>query len=55
VAVAQIRAGRWARPDIVALEYGGIGDGFSWRSDASVLEEQVPRLAQLVTSAGRAT
>lgn len=31
--VAAIREGHAAKPDIVAIEYGGIGDKFEWRSD----------------------
>jgi uncharacterized protein (UPF0276 family) len=44
----QIRAGRWGAPWTVALEYGGIGEPFKWRSDARVIEEQVPRLFDMV-------
>ena len=48
---AQIRAGKWAKPDILALEYGGIG----WLkdlcgSDKNAIAEQVPRLYKLVES-----
>jgi uncharacterized protein (UPF0276 family) len=47
-AMQRIRAGEWPRPWTVALEYGGVGEPFKWRSDQSVLEEQVPRLAAMV-------
>ena len=47
-AFAQIQAGAWARPGVVALEYGGVGPTFEWRSDSDVLAEQVPRLYRLV-------
>jgi hypothetical protein len=40
----QIREGRWARPWLMAFEYGGIGPLFSWRSEPSVFADQVPRL-----------
>ena len=50
-AFAQIRAGAWARPGVVALEYGGVGPAFEWRSDSGVLAEQVPRLHSLLEDA----
>jgi uncharacterized protein (UPF0276 family) len=43
-----IHRGEWKRPQIVALEYGGTGPGFAWRSKADVLAADVPRLAALV-------
>ncbi len=51
-ALAHIRAGAWACPGVVALEYGGVGPAFEWRSDPCVLAEQVPRLYNLVHTAG---
>ncbi len=45
---ARIRRGDWARPWGVALEYGGTGEHFAWRSRADVLAEDVPRLYELV-------
>jgi uncharacterized protein (UPF0276 family) len=48
----RIRRGDWARPDIVAFEYGGVGEKFEWRSDPAVIAEQVPRLFELVHAAG---
>lgn len=50
-ALDAIRAGRWARPWVVAFEYGGVGPAFGWRSDAGVLADQVPRLAAAVAAA----
>ena len=47
-ASSQIRTGAWARPGVVALEYGGVGPAFEWRSDSGVLTEQVPRLYRLI-------
>jgi uncharacterized protein len=49
-AMANIRSGAWAKPWTVAFEYGGIGKPFAWRTDASVIAEQVPRLYDLVKS-----
>ncbi len=46
--IERIRRGEWARPWIVALEYGGTGPGFVWRSKAEVLAQDVPRLHDLV-------
>jgi uncharacterized protein (UPF0276 family) len=40
----RVERGAWARPQIVAMEYGGIGPLFEWRSDADVIAAQVPRL-----------
>ncbi|MFZ5813803.1 MAG: DUF692 family multinuclear iron-containing protein [Bacillota bacterium] len=44
----QIREHRWPEPWVVSLEYGGIGPAFEWRSEASVIAEQAPRLLRLV-------
>ena len=46
-AAEQIRVGAWREPEIVAFEYGGVGERFSWRTDSKALEEQVPRLYAL--------
>jgi uncharacterized protein (UPF0276 family) len=43
----QIRFGTWPKPEIVAFEYGGIGDIFCWRSEPTVLKEQVPALHEI--------
>lgn len=43
----QIRSGAWREPEIVAFEYGGVGEWFSWRTETHALEEQVPRLFSL--------
>lgn len=50
-ALGEIGAGRWATPRIVALEYGGVGPAFAWRSDSAVLAEQVPRLKAQLSAA----
>lgn len=46
-AASQIRSGVWKEPEIVAFEYGGVGDVFCWRTEESALLEQVPRLYHL--------
>ncbi len=52
LALQHIRAGDWATPWAVALEYGGVGEPFKWRSDKSALAEMVPRLYELTHAAG---
>ena len=47
-ALDHIRAGAWPAPWTVALEYGGVGEPFKWRSEKRVLEEQVPRLYEML-------
>jgi hypothetical protein len=49
-ALKRVAEGDWARPWTVALEYGGIGEPFKWRSEQSVLAEQVPRLHEMIHS-----
>ena len=46
--LAQIRAGKWGRPWLLAFEYGGVGGPFSWRTDGSVMEAQAPRLYEML-------
>ena len=46
-AAEQIKSGAWREPEIVAFEYGGIGDVFCWRTEPSALKEQVPLLYQI--------
>jgi len=46
-AAERIRLGAWREPEIVAFEYGGVGEWFSWRTDSWALEEQVPRLFKM--------
>ena len=46
-AAEQIKIGAWREPEIVAFEYGGVGEWFSWRTETWALEEQVPRLHRL--------
>ncbi len=47
-ALERIRSGAWARPWLLAFEYGGVGEVFAWRSEARVIAAQVPILHQLV-------
>jgi len=47
-ALESIRAGKWREPQIVAFEYGGVGDVFIWRTDYDVLKSQVPKLFRMV-------
>ncbi|MFO7900745.1 MAG: DUF692 family protein [Planctomycetota bacterium] len=51
-ALDRIRAGEWARPWVLAFEYGGVDVPEIYRADDAVLAEQVPRLLQLVRAAG---
>jgi uncharacterized protein len=47
-ALEQIKAGHWRAPQVIAFEYGGIGQTFVWRSEYGVLKSQVPKLHQLI-------
>ncbi len=46
--LARIAAGVWARPWVVACEYGGVGPLFAGQSEAHVIAADLPRLAALV-------
>ena len=35
-------------PWILVFEYGGVGESFAWRTDPSVIAEQVPRLLEKI-------
>ncbi len=48
LALGAIAAGRWRRPWAVALEYGGVGPLFEWRSEPRVLRRDLRRLAELL-------
>ena len=41
-ALERIRLNEWARPWLLALEYGGVGEKFVWRSDPDVIATQAP-------------
>lgn len=43
----QVREGHFATPWALAFEYGGVGPGFEWRSEADVIAKQLPRLRKL--------
>jgi uncharacterized protein (UPF0276 family) len=47
-ALQQIHTGQWAKPWAVAIEYGGVGPVFQWRSESAVIAADVPRLYELV-------
>lgn len=49
-ALDEIKAGKWRTPEIVAFEYGGIGQTFVWRTKYEVLKTQVPKLYKMVRS-----
>jgi uncharacterized protein (UPF0276 family) len=51
-ALEHIAEGKWSKPWTVALEYGGIGGPFKWRSDAAVIENDVKQLHQLMEVRG---
>ncbi len=44
----QIRDKKWNHPWMLAFEYGGVGGPFTWRTDGQVMEEQVPKLYEMV-------
>ena len=44
----RLRSGVWPLPEVVALEYGGIGPMFAWRSESAVIAADVPRLYHLL-------
>lgn len=46
----RIRSGDWARPWMLAFEYGGSGEIFAWRSKPQVIRDQVPLLFKRVKS-----
>ncbi|MEA3326518.1 MAG: DUF692 family protein [Chloroflexota bacterium] len=49
-ALDQIQKGYWRKPEIVAFEYGGVGNSFVWRTDDRILRTQVPKLYEIVCS-----
>jgi hypothetical protein len=44
----QIHISDWANPWMLALEYGGVGKKFAWRSDPDVIATDIPRLHSLI-------
>ncbi len=51
-ALNNIQKGFWHKPQIVAFEYGGVGDTFVWRTDYNHLKSQIPRLMAMVHNVG---
>lgn len=51
-ALAEIGAGRWKRPSIVAFEYGGIGPVWSDMTDRDILAAQLPRMYEMIKTVG---
>jgi hypothetical protein len=47
-ALEQIAGGHWGEPQILSLEYGGVGPVWEAFTDPAILAEQVPRLAAMV-------
>ena len=45
-----IQSGEWSQPWLLAFEYGGVGEAFTWRSDPAVIADQVPRLMEKLAS-----
>ncbi len=43
-------SGDWSSPWLLAFEYGGVGEPFTWRSDPQVIAEQVPAIYQRLSS-----
>jgi len=48
-AIRKISDREWPVPLVIALEYGGEGDHFSWRTDEGDLERQFRRLQETVS------
>lgn len=46
----RIKNGDWAKPWLLALEYGGVGEKYEKRSDEKVIAEQVPLLYEKIRS-----
>jgi uncharacterized protein (UPF0276 family) len=46
----KIKNGEWSVPDIVAFEYGGVGEKFEWRSRTEVIAHDAPRIYNLMQS-----
>ena len=47
-ALAQVHAGRWGQPEVIAFEYGGVSPLWESVTRAEVLAAQIPRLYELV-------
>jgi len=51
-ALNNISTGKWPKPKIIALEYGGIGPAFAWRTDIDALRHQLNNIARLLHEKG---
>ncbi len=51
-ALEQIANNKWSRPWVLALEYGGIGPIYEWRSESTILEKQISRIRKLTKDYG---
>lgn len=49
-ALGNIANGTWSHPEIFAFEYGGTGPAFEWRSESSVIKEQVPEFRRRIAA-----
>lgn len=49
-AIGELKRGAWGTPGTLALEYGGIGPLWAALTDATVIADQVPRLARLLAA-----
>jgi uncharacterized protein len=47
----QIACGAFGKPDIIACEYGGIGEHFAWRTDRDVIKREAPRMLMMIREA----
>ncbi|MEQ8675779.1 MAG: DUF692 family protein [Aggregatilineales bacterium] len=47
-AFSQVHQGKWATPAIVALEYGGVTPRLEWRSEPSIIRNDLCRLSKLM-------
>ncbi|MEW5717688.1 MAG: hypothetical protein AB1817_03590 [Chloroflexota bacterium] len=54
-ALAQIHAGAWREPWIVAFEYGGVRGAWEALTERAVLERDVPRLGEMLNRQMRQT
>lgn len=53
--VARIHRGDWPQPEIVALEYGGVGPMFEWRTETPVIAQEMTRLHAMLALSGEST
>lgn len=51
-ALDEIADGSWPRPWVIALEYGGVGPHFEWRTDIDALEGQLSHCVTLLQERG---